>query len=83
MSRISESYESGNKKRHQETTRKLKMSVSCESGNKNKKKKEVKHEKVTVSYESVRKNQQDSSCYEEAQKKCAYRTIVGNKMKIC
>ena len=69
MTKISESYESGNKKTNQATTRKLKISVSCESGNKNKKKREDKPKKVTVSYESVRKNQQDSSCYEETPKK--------------
>ena len=69
MSRTSESYESGNKKRNQATTRKLKINVSCESGNKTKKKREDKPKKVTVSYESVRKNQQDSSCYEETPKK--------------
>ena len=38
MTKISESYESGNKKRNQAPTRKLKISVPCESGNKNKKK---------------------------------------------
>ena len=69
MTNIRESYESGNKKSNQATTRKLKISVSCESGNKNKKQREDKHKKVTVSYESVRKNQQDSSCYEETPKK--------------
>ena len=69
MTNISESYESGNKKSNQATTRKLKISVSCQSGNKNKKKREDKPKKVTVSYESVRKNQQDSSCYEETPKK--------------
>ena len=69
MTKLSETYESGNKKPNQATTRKLKISVSCESGNKNKKKREDKPKKVTVSYESVRKNQQDSSCYEETPKK--------------
>ena len=69
MTKISESHESGNKKRHQALTRKLKVSVSYESGNKNKIKREDKPKKVTVSYESVRKNQQDSSCYEDTPKK--------------
>ena len=69
MTKISESYESGNKKTNQAPTRKLKVSVSYESGIKNKIKREDKPKKVTVSYESVRKNQQDSSCYEETQKK--------------
>ena len=58
MTKMSESYESGNKKRNQAPTRKLKVSVSYESGNKNKIKKQDKPKKVTVSYESVRKNQE-------------------------
>ena len=70
MTKISKSYESGNKKRNQAPTRKLKVSVSYESGNKNKIKKQAKPKKVSVSYESVRKNQEDSSCYEKTPKKC-------------
>ena len=69
MTKISESYESGNKKTNQAPTRKLKVSVSYESGNKNKIKVEEKYKQVTVSDESGRKNQQDSSCYEETPKK--------------
>ena len=69
MTKISESYESGNKKTNQATTRKLKISVSCESGNKTKKKREDKPKKVTVSYESVRKINKIARVMKRHQKK--------------
>ena len=65
MTKMSESYESDNKKRNQAPfTRKLKVSVSYESGNKNKIKKQDKPKKATVSYRSVRKIQEEGTCCE-------------------